>query len=116
MDLIREYELVITAETDLKKEAANAVQTKNFFKENSLLYIPEVYENFSSKNVMTMEKISGIPVTDIEVLKKENINLKTNRLAKKQLTWFKQEDRIKIIETNDAFIIKDELERIIDEK
>ena len=46
----------------------------------------------------------------------ENINLKTNRLAKKQLTWFKQEDRIKIIETNDAFIIKDELERIIDEK
>ncbi len=76
MDLIREYELVITAETDLKKEAANAIQTKNFFKENSLLYIPEVYENFSSKNVMTMEKISGIPVTDIEVLKKENINLK----------------------------------------
>ena len=58
MDLIREYELVITAETDLKKEAANAIQTRNFFKENSLLYIPEVYENFSSKNVMTMEKIS----------------------------------------------------------
>ena len=46
----------------------------------------------------------------------ENINLKTNRLAKKQLTWFKQEDRIKIIETNDELIIKDELERIIDEK
>ena len=46
----------------------------------------------------------------------ENINLKTNRLAKKQLTWFKQEDRIKIIETNDELVVKDELERIIDEK
>ena len=46
----------------------------------------------------------------------ENINLKTNRLAKKQLTWFKQEDRIKIIETSDELIVKDELERIIDEK
>ena len=46
----------------------------------------------------------------------ENINIKTNRLAKKQLTWFKQEDRIKIIETNDELVIKDELERIIDEK
>ena len=46
----------------------------------------------------------------------ENINLKTNRLAKKQLTWFKQEDRIKIIETKDELIVKDELERIIDEK
>ena len=47
---------------------------------------------------------------------KENINLKTNRLAKKQLTWFKQEDRIKIIETSDELIVKDELERIIDDK
>ena len=46
----------------------------------------------------------------------ENINLKTNRLAKKQLTWFKQEDRIKIIKTNDELVVKDELERIIDEK
>ena len=46
----------------------------------------------------------------------ENINLKTNRLAKKQLTWFKQEDRIKIIETSDELVVKDELERIIDEK
>ena len=46
----------------------------------------------------------------------ENINLKTNRLAKKQLTWFKQEDRIKIIETNNELIVKNELERIIDEK
>ena len=45
-----------------------------------------------------------------------NINLKTNRLAKNQLTGFKQEDRIKIIETNDELIVKDELERIIDEK
>ena len=47
---------------------------------------------------------------------KENINLKTNRLAKKQLTWFKQEDRIKIIETSDELIVKDELERIINDK
>ena len=46
----------------------------------------------------------------------ENINLKTNRLAKKQLTWFKQEDIIKIIETSDQLVVKDELERIIDEK
>ncbi len=46
----------------------------------------------------------------------KNINLKTNRLAKKQLTWFKQEDRIKIIETSDEVIVKDELERIIDDK
>ena len=76
MELIREYELVITAETDLKKEAANAIQTKNYFKDNKLLYIPKVYQDFSSSNVMTMEKISGIPVTDMATLKKKKINLK----------------------------------------
>jgi tRNA A37 N6-isopentenylltransferase MiaA len=46
----------------------------------------------------------------------ENINLKTNRLAKKQLTWFKQEDRIKIIETTEENIIRGELENILDGK
>jgi tRNA A37 N6-isopentenylltransferase MiaA len=46
----------------------------------------------------------------------ENINLKTNRLAKKQLTWFKQEDRIKIIETSEEDVIRGELENILDAK
>lgn len=46
----------------------------------------------------------------------ENINLKTNRLAKKQLTWFKQEDRIKIIETTEEDVIRGELENILDGK
>jgi len=44
----------------------------------------------------------------------ENINLKTNRLAKKQLTWFKQEDRIKIVDTDDKNIIRKEMDKIID--
>ena len=46
----------------------------------------------------------------------ENINLKTNRLAKKQLTWFKQEDRIKIVDTDDEKVIRKEMETIIDGK
>ena len=46
----------------------------------------------------------------------ENINLKTNRLAKKQLTWFKQEDRIKIVDTVDEKVIRKEMEMIIDGK
>ena len=46
----------------------------------------------------------------------ENINLKTNRLAKKQLTWFKQEDRIKIVDSDDEKVIRKEMETIIDGK
>tara|TARA_Y100000817_G_scaffold314873_1_gene315668 strand:+ start:1982 stop:3520 length:1539 start_codon:yes stop_codon:yes gene_type:complete len=76
MDLIEEYELVITSETNLKKEAANAIQTGLFFKDNNDLYVPKVYEDFSGLNVMTMEMIDGIPVTEMSTLNKEKINLK----------------------------------------
>ena len=30
----------------------------------------------------------------------ENINIKTKRLAKKQITWFKKEDKLKMIESD----------------
>ena len=72
MDLIEEYELVITSETNLKKEAANAIQTGLYFKDNNDLYVPKVYEDFSGLNVMTMEMIDGIPVTEMSPLNKEN--------------------------------------------
>ena len=62
-------------------------------------------------------KLKLIDLDDIKpILSIENINLKTNRLAKKQLTWFKQEDRIKIVDTDDEKVIRKEMEMIIDGK
>jgi len=45
----------------------------------------------------------------------ENINLKTMKLAKKQITWFKKENRLKIIETDNEKIVYDEMIRLMDE-
>ena len=75
-EMIKEYEYVITSEIDLKKEAGNTIQTKNFFQNNDLLYVPNTYLEFSGPRTLTLEKIDGIPVTDIETLKEKNVNLK----------------------------------------
>ena len=68
LEMIREYEYVITSEVDLKKEAGNTIQTAKFFEDSNLLYVPKVYLEYSSNKTLTLEKIEGIPGTaDVKV-------------------------------------------------
>ena len=76
LELVEEYEAVIYAELDMRVEASNMRQTKRNFKENQLLYVPEVYLEESTKNVLVMEKISGIPVDDLSALRKKGVDLR----------------------------------------
>jgi len=76
LELVKEYEAVIKTELDMRVEASNMRQTKRNFKGNSLLYVPEVYLEYSTEKVLVMEKISGIPVDNLNSLKEKDINLK----------------------------------------
>ena len=76
LELVEEYEAVIKTELDMRVEASNMRQTKRNFKGNSLLYVPEVYLEYSTEKVLVMEKISGIPVDDLSSLKEKEIDLK----------------------------------------
>ena len=67
--LVLEYESVILAELNMKVEASNIKQTKRNFVNNNLLYVPEAYLDLTSENVLVMERIEGIPVDNVEVLK-----------------------------------------------
>lgn len=58
------------------REAANTIQLRRNFENSSMLYIPEVYSDYCRENVMVMERIYGIPVSDIDALKKQGINMK----------------------------------------
>jgi len=73
---VKEYEAVIKTELDMRVEASNMRQTKRNFKSNTLLYVPEVYLEYSSEKVLVMEKISGIPVDNLNSLKEKDVNLK----------------------------------------
>ena len=45
----------------------------------------------------------------------ENINIKTMKLAKKQITWFKKEPRLKMIESVDESMIYESMMEMINE-
>ncbi|RLA52603.1 MAG: ubiquinone biosynthesis regulatory protein kinase UbiB [Gammaproteobacteria bacterium] len=76
VEVVADYKLVILDELDLGREAANASQLRRNFESSKLVYIPEVYWDYTSRNVFTMERISGIPVTDIDTLRAKGINFK----------------------------------------
>ena len=89
LEMIREYEYVIKSEVDLKKEAGNTIQTAKFFEDSNLLYIPKVYLEYSASKTLTLEKIKGIPVTDIKTLEEKEVDLK--KLSERGVSiFFKQ--------------------------
>ncbi len=76
VEVVSDYELVILDELDMAREAANACQLRRNFEHNKLLYVPEVYWEYTCRNVLTMERIAGIPVTDLEALRARGTDLK----------------------------------------
>ncbi|MEX6270240.1 ubiquinone biosynthesis regulatory protein kinase UbiB [Providencia huaxiensis] len=75
-EVVREYEKTLIDELNLLRESANAIQLRRNFENSSMLYIPEVYPDYCRENVMVMERIYGIPVSDITALKTQGTNMK----------------------------------------
>ena len=75
-NVVFEFEKTLLGELDLMREAAHASQLRRNFQGSDLLYVPEINWDLTRKNVMVMERISGIPVSDIAELKKAGVDLK----------------------------------------
>lgn len=76
VDVVSDYQLVILDELDLGREASNASQLRRNFQDSKLVYIPEVHWDYTCRNVFTMERIFGIPVTDMDTLRAKGTDLK----------------------------------------
>jgi ubiquinone biosynthesis protein len=86
LEIVGEYEKVIFGELDLVQEASNANLLKRNFTDSDYLYVPEIYFDYTRKNVLVMERIFGIQISNTEELNKNNINIK--RLAEKGVEIF----------------------------
>jgi len=86
LEVVREFEVVVFDELDMQREAANASMLRRNFQGSRDLYIPEVYWKWCKRRVMVMERVSGLPVGDIEGLQKHGVNLK--RLARRGIRVF----------------------------
>lgn len=78
-EVVRDYDLVINDELNLLGEAANTSQLGRNFKDSQQLYVPKVYWDFCRRNVLVMERIYGIPVSQVGELRAAGIDIK--RLA-----------------------------------
>lgn len=76
LDIVADFERAIYDELDLVREAANASQLRRNFEKSKLLYVPEVHWKWTSEHVMVMERISGIPIDDIEKLILQGVDMK----------------------------------------
>ena len=85
-EVVAEYEKTILDELDLLREAANASQLRRNFQDSPLLYVPEVYWPFCRRQVMVMERIYGIPISDVAELKRQGVDLK--KLAERGVEIF----------------------------
>lgn len=85
-EVVQEYRKTILDELDLQREAANAIQLRRNFDGSDSLYIPFVYSDHSRSNVMVMERIYGIPVSDIVALQAQGTDMEL--LAKRGVEVF----------------------------
>lgn len=76
VELVGDYQHTIHNELDLQREAANTMELRRNWLESPLLYVPEVYWDYCHKEILVMEKIHGIPISDIEALKAAGTNMK----------------------------------------
>ncbi len=86
VSVVEDYRTTIFDELDLQREAANASQLRRNFLHSPLLYIPEIFWDYSNKHVLVMERIYGIPVTDIAALNAQKTDMK--KLAERGVDIF----------------------------
>ena len=79
-EVVAEYRKTILDELDLNREGANAIQLKRNFEQGSeydkVLYVPEIYSEYSSKNILVMERIYGIGVAEVDTLTELGVDMK----------------------------------------
>ncbi len=76
VEVVSDYEITILDELDLQREAANASQLRRNFEDSPLCYVPEVHWDYTRRDVYVMERIHGIPVTDLKQLQAAGTDLK----------------------------------------
>lgn len=74
--VVEDYEFTILDELDLKLEADNAKRLRENWLDSGKLYVPRIYDNLSSSNVMVIERIYGITATNIKALNDRGVDLK----------------------------------------
>jgi ubiquinone biosynthesis protein len=85
-EIVEEFQTFVFDELDMQREASNASMLRRNFENSEELYIPAVYWPYCRDRVLVMERVSGVPVNDIEALKEAGVDLP--KLARRGIKVF----------------------------
>lgn len=74
-EVVAEFEKHLEDELDLMREAANCSQLRRNFRDSPLLLVPGVYWDYCGHDVMVMDRMEGIPVSQIERLRESGVDI-----------------------------------------
>jgi ubiquinone biosynthesis protein len=74
-EVVAEFGRHLFDELDLMREAANASQLRRNFLDSPLLVVPEVYWDWCAGTVMTMQRMSGTPISQVEELRRQGVDI-----------------------------------------
>ena len=85
-EVVSEFERHTQSELNLLLEAGHCSHLGENFKDKKLLVVPSVFWDYCHEKVMVMERMDGIPISNIDAIKKNKINL--SELAKNGVEIF----------------------------
>jgi len=75
-EVVDEFAKHLEVELDLLREASNASQLRRNFEGSPVLLVPRVYWDYCSSEVMVMERMHGTPVSQVQALRAQGVDLK----------------------------------------
>jgi ubiquinone biosynthesis protein len=85
-EVVAEFDKYLHDELDLVREAANAAQLRRNMQGLHLVLIPEMYWDFVHPEVIVMERMTGVPISQVERLVAAGVDLR--QLARDGVTIF----------------------------
>ncbi len=74
-EVVAEFSRHVHQELDLMLEAANCSQLRRNFLDSPLLMVPEVYWDFCREQVMVMQQMGGLPISQVATLRELGVDI-----------------------------------------
>ena len=74
-EVVMEFARHLDAELDLMREASNCSQLRRNFLDSHLLVVPEVYWDYCHTEVMVMQRMHGIPISQVTALREQGVDI-----------------------------------------
>ncbi|MDP2819759.1 MAG: ubiquinone biosynthesis regulatory protein kinase UbiB [Polaromonas sp.] len=85
-EVVGEFDKYLHDELDLLREAANAAQLRRNMQNLNLVLIPEMVWDFCMPDVLVMQRMTGVPISQVQRLRDAGVDMK--KLARDGVTLF----------------------------